>query len=65
MKTELRLKESRASDGEEQFDLLLRRLPLGVLITGENGDYLESNAALLDMFGVSEDELAETAHVRR
>jgi PAS domain-containing protein len=61
MKAELRLKESRASDGEEQFDLLIRRLPLGVLITGENGDYLESNAALLDMFGVTEDELAETA----
>ncbi|MGA9139235.1 MAG: PAS domain S-box protein, partial [Methanocella sp.] len=61
MKTELRLKESRAMDGEEQFGLLLRRLPTGVLITGENGDYLDSNSALLDMFGVSEDELAEAA----
>ena len=59
LKSEVRVKERRMSEADEQFHLLLRDLPVGVLLLGAHGEYIESNAALRDMLGVTEDELSE------
>jgi HAMP domain-containing protein len=58
LKSEVRVKERRMSEAEEQFHLLPRDLPLACCF-GAHGEYIESNAAFGDMLGVTEDEPSE------
>lgn len=59
MKSGLRTREIAMSDAVEQFHMLLEDIPAGVLVTGANGEYLESNGALREMFNVTEDDLSD------
>lgn len=57
LRAELKMKNERLTDAVERFQVLVRDLPVGILLIGAHGEYAGSNKALLDMLGMTEDEL--------
>jgi PAS domain S-box-containing protein len=58
IKADLEVKDNDLRDVEERFWMLVGDLPIGMMLIGPRGEYVDSNAAMLRMFGITEDSLA-------
>ncbi len=58
IKADLEVKDSSLKDVQERFWMLAGDLPVGMLLIGSRGEYIDSNPAMLKMFGITEDTLA-------
>jgi PAS domain S-box-containing protein len=57
LKGSLGEKDMSLRDERERFKLLVRDLPVGMLLLGPKGEFVDCNAALLGLYGLSRDRL--------
>lgn len=57
LRAELKTRNESLTDERERFQALVRDLPVGIMLIGAHGEYAGSNSAMLNMLGISEDQL--------
>ncbi|HEY3422409.1 MAG TPA: PAS domain S-box protein, partial [Methanocellaceae archaeon] len=57
LRGELKIRNERLMDESDRFQVLIRDLSVGVLLIGAHGEYIGSNSALLNLLGITEDQL--------